>query len=299
MPSVFVFGLLPDSAGKTIVSSALARGLVNQGVHAAVFKPRSGHSLWYQHETFLKCKEEGRLFCEDVVKLREASRCHLPLEVLNPVDALMGPLNFKSFLERNALEYLYLLQPDVFSHLLVERYTLCRERGKENVICINEGAIKPGSTMLDTNYLVKLENDARKVLRIGSLKEWNMVFKRFAYSAMRTAYQEVSSVFDHVVVEGFNDAVCPEPTLHHDMVIGVAPGIAIFYDAEEFCRVLETMSKLGKDPGALRARDIVKFLKETETMTIPPLEQDCLDDYDKLSERLNKLVTKTVRNLGA
>jgi len=101
-----------------------------------------------------------------------------------------------------------------------------------------------------------------------------MTYKRFGYSAMRTAYQEVSSVFDHVVVEGFNDAVCPEPTLHHDMVIGVAPGIAIFYDAEEFCRVLETM-------------------------TIPPLEQDCLDDYDKLSERLNKLVTKTVKNPGA
>ncbi len=260
----------------------------------AAFKPRSGHSLWYQHDAFLKCEEEGRLFCEDIVMLREASKCVLPLEVLNPVDALMSPLDLRSFLQQDALERLYLLQSNIFPHLVVERYTLCKESGTENVLCINEEAIKAGSTMLDTNYLLNVKKHASKVISIRSLGEWNRIFRRFGSLAMRTGYQSVSERFNYVVVEGFNDAVCPEPTLHHDVIIGVAPGVAVFYDAERFYNVLETMSKLGKDPAALRAEDVAKFLKEAEILTIPPVQQECLSDYDKLSKRLNNLVATTL-----
>jgi predicted P-loop ATPase/GTPase len=64
LPSIFVFGLFSDSAGKTVVSSALARGFANKGLDVTVFKPRSGHSFWYQYDAFLNCKEEGRLFRE-------------------------------------------------------------------------------------------------------------------------------------------------------------------------------------------------------------------------------------------
>jgi predicted P-loop ATPase/GTPase len=298
LPSVFVFGLISHSAGKTTVSSALARGLVNKGLNVAAFKPRSGHSLWYQHDAFLKCEEEGRLFCEDIVKLREASKCALPLEVLNPADALMSPPNLGSFLQQNALERLYLLQSNAFSHLVVERYTLCRESGTENVLCVNEEAIKSGSTVLDTNYLLNLKKNASKVISIRSLGEWNRIFRRFGSLAIRTGYQRASERFNYVVVEGFNDAVCPEPTLHHDVIIGVAPGVAIFYDAEKFYRVLEAMSRLGKDPAALRAEDVARFLTEAEILTIPPVQRECLKDYDKLSERFDNLVVTTLHDLN-
>jgi predicted P-loop ATPase/GTPase len=95
---VFVFGLFSHSPGKTVASSALARGLLNDGFNVGVFKPRSGHSMWHQYEAFLKCRAEGRLFCEDIMKLKEASRCPLPYEVLNPIDALMSPLKVEKFL---------------------------------------------------------------------------------------------------------------------------------------------------------------------------------------------------------
>jgi len=302
LASVFVFGPLSDSAGKTTVCSALARGLVNEGLNVAAFKPRSGHSLWYQRDAFLKCEEEGRLFCEDIVKLREASKSVLPLEVLNPVDALMSPLDSRSFLQQNAVGRLYLLQSSAFSHLAVERYTLCKESGMDNVLCVNEEAISSGSTMLDTNYLLNLERNASKVISIRSLGEWNRIFGKFGPLAMRTGYQRVSERFNCVVVEGFNDAVCPEPTLRHDVIIGVAPGVAVFYDVERFYDVLETMSELGKDPAALRAEDVAKFLKEAEILTIPPVQRECLRDCDKLSRRLNNLVATTlhyVHRLGS
>jgi len=263
----------------------------------AAFKPRSGHSLWYQRDAFLKCQEEGRLFCEDIVKLSEVSRSVLPLEVLNPVDASMGPLDSRSFLQQNAVERLYLLQSNAFSHFVVERYTLCRESGMESILCVNEEAIRSGSTMLDTNYLLNLKRNASKVISIRGLGEWNRILSKFGSLAMRIGYQRVSERFNCVVVEGFNDAVCPEPTLRHDVIIGVAPGVAVFYDAERFYNVLETMSELGRDPAALRAEDVARFLKEAEILPIPPVQQECLRDCDKLSKRLNNLVSTTLHDI--
>ena len=57
------------------------------------------------------------------------------------------------------------------------------------------------------------------------------------------------------------------------------------------------MSELGKDPAALRAEDVARFLKEAEILTIPPVQQECLRDCDKLSKRLNNLVATTLRDV--
>ena len=294
MHSIFIFGLLQESSGKTVISSALARGMINRGIRTRVFKPRSGHNLWYQYDVFLKCKKEGRLFCEDIIKLRKACKCSLPLEVLNPVDALMSPLNVKAFLERKAINRLYLLEDNTFLHLIAERYTTCKD-GIKHLLCINLKALKSNFTMIDLEYIRKLEKHAEKVLYINSPDEWNSIFQDYGPEAIRSCYAKVSEEADYVIVEGFNDAVCPEKSLRYDLTIGVAPGVIIFYEAENFHAVLETLESLGKDPRSLRAEDVLKYLKKTKILSIPALSSTCLKNYDSLSRKLDQVIDLTLQ----
>jgi len=289
MRSVFVFGLLPESPGKTVISSALTRGMINRGIKTCVFKPRSGHNFWYQYDIFLKCKKEGRLFCEDIVKLRRACKNSLPFEVLNPVDALMGPLNAEEFIERKMVDQLYLFEDDVFLHLIAERYTICKDK-IENVLCINTRAIRSCLVMTDLEYVRELEKHADKVLYLNSSDEWNSIFQDYGPKAIRSCYRRISEKSDYAIVEGFNDAVCPEESLRYDLVIGVAPGVIIFYDAKDFHDVIETFKDLGKDPRSLRAKNIIKYLKKVKTLSIPALPSSHLKDYDVLSKDLNQVV---------
>ena len=295
MYSIFVFGLLPESSGKTVISSALARGMVNRGIRTGVFKPRSGHSFWYQYDVLLECKKEERLFCEDIIKLKSACRSPLPAEILNPVDALMSPLNVKEFLKRNTINMLYLLEQDTFLHMIAERYTIICKGEIQNILCINTRSLKSRFVIADLEYIRRLEKSADRVLYINSLDEWNNVFKCYSQEAISSCYQKVSEKADYVIVEGFNDAVCPEKSLQYDLVIGVAPGVSIFYDAEAFHEVLETLESLGKDPRNLRAEDVLKYLKKKKTLSIPALPSPYLKDYDRLSEKLAPLVDLTLK----
>jgi len=293
VPSIFIFGLFPEDSGKTIVSSALARGLVNRGIKTCVFKPRSGHNYWRQYDAYLKCKEKGRLFCEDIIKLRKACRCSLPLEVLNPVDALMSPLDVKKFIDEKKIDYLYLLAENIFSHLVVERYTTCENR-VENILCINAEAVRTRSAIIDEEYLRRLENHADEIIYVNSVEEWNGIFQKYSPRAIRSCYEKISRKFEYIIVEGFNDAVCPDETLRYDLTIGVAPGIIVFYDAEIFHKALRILGEI-KDSKTLRAQDIIKYLKERKVLTMPALPSSHLRNYNILSGDLSKIVDLSIK----
>lgn len=93
-----------------------------------------------------------------------------------------------------------------------------------------------------------------------------------------------------MVVEGFNDAVCPAPELRYDAVVGVAPGVAALYNPEDFHRVIEVKSKIDSDPMGMRAEDIVYFIKPEKMLTIPALDDNDIVDFDRLSEKLCKII---------
>ena len=292
MPSIFIFGIFPESSGKTVVATALARGLVKRGLKVAVFKPRSGHNLWYQYKAFLKCKAARSLFCEDIIKLKEASKCPLPYELLNPVDALLAPLNAKVFLERNLTRQIFLFEEDMYHHLLVERYSVIEDEKTKKILLINEKNISAELAIFDSGYIGKLMASADQIIPINSLKEWSSLFNKLSSKAICSCYQKIKQAYSNLIIEGFNDAVCPEPKIieEADIIIGVAPGTAIFYDKKEFKKILNAMMELGKDPRALRSESIIPFARKYETLKIPPIPTESLKDYDALSEELKGII---------
>ena len=294
MPAVFIFGLFPESSGKTVLATALARGLANRGLDVAVFKPRSGHNMWYQYEAFLECKRRRSLFCEDIIKLREASGCPLPYELLNPVDALLAPLNANVFLEQNLTRRMFLFEGDLYRHLIAERYLIFEGEEEKRVLLVNERNINASIVMFDQDYLEELKANTNQVIPVNSLSEWTAIFNELGSKAICSCYQKIKREYSNLIIEGFNDSICPEPKIINEVnvVIGVAPGTAILYDVNEFKRIINAMVKLGKNPRALRAEDIAAFTRKYEILKIPPIPSKHLTDYDNLSRELKEVVDR-------
>jgi len=290
--AIFIFGLFSESSGKTILATALARGLINRGVNVAVFKPRSGHNMWYQYEAFLKCRAMRSLFCEDIIKLKEASRCSLPYEVLNPVDALLAPLNTEVFLEQNITRQMFLFEEDLYRHLIVERYLIFDEEGERRILLVNEKNINAGLVMFDQKYLEELGTNVDQIVPINNLDEWAAFFNEYGSKAIHGCYRKIRQEYNNLIIEGFNDSVCPDLELINEanVIIGVAPGTAILYDVNEFKRIINAMMKLGRDPRALRAKDIITFARKYEVLRIKPVPSQYLTDYDRLSKELKEAI---------
>jgi predicted P-loop ATPase/GTPase len=288
LKSAYVFGLFPISPGKTVVSTALCRGLFREGLKVAPFKPRSGHDLWYQYDSFKRCREEGRLYCEDIIKLRKASGCHLPYEVLNPVDALMAPMNAKFFLENKRVREMYLREPDTFLHLLIERYTSWIEGKARNILCLNKKNLSDKS-LIDEDYIRELTEKSEEIIEVEDVTKWNSVFRRLGSGSIHTCSRRIAEEYEVMVVEGFNDAVCPAPELRYDVVIGVAPGVAALYDPDDFQKVIRIKSTISGDPRGMTAEEIMCFIKPEKTYKIHALEESDLTNFDRLSEKLDKI----------
>ena len=272
-----------------MVSSALCRGLLSRGFKVAPFKPRSGHNLWYQYEAFKRCKNKTRLFCEDITKLKEASRCQLPYEILNPIDALMAPLNARNFLENGYVREMYLKDANTFLHLIVERYTSWKEDRARTVYCLNEKKLSD-ETLNYKDYIRDLTGKSDEILTVEDVAGWASVLRRLGPVCTSTCSRRIAEEYELMVVEGFNDAVCPAPELRYDVVVGVAPGVAALYNPDDFHRVIEVKSMIGGDPMGMRAEDIVDFIKPEKTLTIPALGKDDLRDFDKLSQKLSHII---------
>ncbi|MEM1658056.1 MAG: hypothetical protein QXK94_03385 [Candidatus Jordarchaeales archaeon] len=287
MLSVFVFGLLPESSGKTTVCMAIARGLHLKGWKVGVFKPRSGHSYWYHHEVYAKCREEGRLYSWDVLRLAEACECNmLPLEVLNPVDALFSPPDRLTL----NLRLVELHFADPFLSLVAERYTFF-DGSLKVTLCLN--GVNLGKDCLifkDWDYIEELRRKASRVVVVESLEEWNRVYVQHAHAAIISCYNAVCRRSDVVVVEGFNDAVCPDPELSFNLALGVAPGVVFIYDGERFKRAVEAAAAPSRDPRNLEARNIVDLLKPERVVRIPALTSREVSDSGKLASKLSNLV---------
>jgi len=289
LTSIFVFGLLPESPGKTLISRAIIRGLINRGLDVGVFKPRSGHNYWYQYDAFLKCKEEGQLFCQDIIELTEARGGEtLPYVLTNPVDALMAPLKIENYLTGKNCNQFYLDDYQTFTHLVMERYTVY-EAEVTNTLCINSSRIKD-VLFSEPTFLKDVISKATRTIQIDSLEAWNQVYKDLSSRAILSCYRKVCEKHGNILVEGYNDAVCPEPTLNYNIVIGVAPGIAIFYEPERFTQVIKFMKDLGRDPLSLRAENILEYLKTDKIIRVPTLVSEEKKDTDTLSKKLSQIV---------
>jgi predicted P-loop ATPase/GTPase len=287
--TIYVFGLFKNSPGKTTLSTALIRGLVNAGMEIVPIKPRSGHNLWYQYNAFKRCLDEGRLYCEDIIKLRKASECHIPYEVLNPVDTLVSPMDISPYL-KDRIREMYLKEKDDFSRFVVERYTREMNGSLEHVLCLNAGN---RGLPLD---IEGIENNSQRVHRVNNLSEWNKIFGRYAPRAITSCVNRLREECNILLVESFSDEVFLVPNLKYDTVLGVAPGVVVMYHPKDFQKVMEHLTK-GKILSTIKARKMLPFLKPICVKAIPPLMEEELSDYNHVADKFSVIKEMIIKNM--
>ena len=137
------------------------------------------------------------------------------------------------------------------------------------------------------DYVQDLTSKSDKIINIEDTPGWSSVLRRFGPVCTSTCSKRIAEEYELMVVEGFNDAVCPAPELRYDVVVGVAPGVAALYNPDDFHKVIELKSMIRGEPMGMIAKDIVDFIKPEKIFTIPALDIDELEDFDRLSQKLS------------
>lgn len=290
MKSVFVFGLFEGSPGKTTFSCGLLHRLMEVGLDPVPLKARSGHNYWYQHNEFLPCINEGRIYCSDIIKLKEASGAEEPYEVLNPIDTLITPLNTGYYLNNETARSLYLADSDLFNHLAAERHTVIKNKKPLHTILIK----KTRAHLLSSETLEKISMRADRILAIGNMNDWTRYYKQNANQAISTC---TDSLKNHQVMvsEGFCDIIYPAPIIKHDVIVAVAPGNVVIYDPKRFDKAVRYHTVEGKNQ--FKASEIIPYLKPREIHSIPPLTKRELSDFERLSEAYVKPIESVISQL--
>jgi predicted P-loop ATPase/GTPase len=241
--TVLINGLLTYDSGKTYFATALLKALIERGFKVLAFKPLAGHSAWYQFGTVLHGLRFGVLIGEDVLKYKELLGLDPEVELVNPIDLLLAPLDPNYF--EKVRDYLCALNNQL-EQLIIARVSDCRNG--------------------TTSYYVVEDNVSRVVL---GLRPWvEKLVERFKpkpitarrFFADILASHSVVELLDHafdvlrsradvLVVESFNDAAVPYMDILNDVdvVLTVTPGYFFKLDLEDFKRAVKSSySKLGE-----------------------------------------------------
>ncbi len=269
MKRLLVCGVLPEDAGKTTFAAALLYEASRRGLKACPFKPLSGHSYWWQYDSFKYCLSRGRLVCEDIVRLSEVCSVDLPLEALNPVDLLLAP---PSRLAR------LLASPSVQSYewLAIGRFTACLDGSLSHLVFYNEANLNEElRRLLDALA-------AGEVLPVRSFKEFLDLHQVHYHGSVESCFRLVErGGFDLAVIEGFNDAVYPWRGVDDvDLVVAVAPGLALIYDASAFLEAV----KRRPDPYTAIFSDVAHAAAPKAKLKLPPLPRATLTDPSRVAE---------------
>lgn len=290
MKSVFVFGLFEDSPGKTTFSCGLLHKLQQIGLNPVPLKARAGHNYWYQYNDLIPCLKEGRLYCSDIIKLKQASRAEEPYETLNPIDTLITPLDAMYYIKNKNSRTLYLSHKDIFNKLAVERYTVIRKNKPLHTFLIKEAP----SHLIPEETIEKITVKADKTIKIENLEDWTRFYQQNAVEAINSC---TDSLKHHPVMvsEGFCDIIYPAPRMDHDVVVAVAPGVVLLYDSKRFMKAAQYHTFEGKKE--FKASEVIQYLKPVKMYRIPVLTQLELCELDKIAEAYIDPIETVIKQL--
>ena len=286
---MFVFGLFEDSPGKTTFSRGLLHSLSEAGLKPAPLKARAGHNYWYQYDMLQPCLKEGRLYCSDIIKLREASGIDEAYELLNPIDTLVTPLDSRHYLENEKPRSLFLANKDLFNHFSMERHTKVEDDKINNTILIRETPIH----LVPEKTLEKLYGNADKIIKIQNLEKWGRFYEKTANESITSCTNHLKTKdYDVMVSEGFCDIIYNAPRIEHDFIVGVSPGYTVKYNPKRFSKVIEYKASEGKTQ--FKASEIISYLKPEKINRISPLTSSELKDLDRVSEAYGETIDSII-----
>ncbi|MFO8133449.1 MAG: hypothetical protein R6U10_05920 [Thermoplasmatota archaeon] len=227
------------------------------GIETCGFKPRAGHSFWYDHGMVRETLREGRLYGHDAAMLRRYSSGSLPEEDVNPVHRLWPERARGAF-------------PGSVPSFIADRVTL------------------PGEEMLVVNATVSGVDDAVDMVRRGSratvrreitsLEEYNRLARREYVDAVAAAAERAGEAGDCMVCESYARVALPWQDCRPDVVLVVTPGRVSAYDGAAYRDAVSLVQF--REAMTDRA---VELLQPLGRARLPPVAGDVVGELAELS----------------
>jgi len=201
---ILVVGLQPHDAGKTTLCKALIHGFKKAGVTLVPFKPHSGISYWSQFDAFQRSLTMSTLISSDIMELEATAQSQIPMEVLNPVNRLSGPV-----LDRGIPE-----EKLVFQEFMVERFTYHDGLAHKNGYYSNGNVNLAHLRDMQVFYL-GIKRNAQKTSFIRRFEDLVEAYSKNFDKATSSCYRHVKN--KSLLVESFNDAGEESEVLRNDL----------------------------------------------------------------------------------
>lgn len=264
---VLVAGLTPRDTGKTTLAASLVAQLIREGFTVAPSKPLGATDLWGSPRALAYTRSLHILATGDGYTLFKAAGERLPLEVVNPVGALLVPTPRSLYSSRTAYE-MSLAQPHGRAALI--RVTSCVS-SSASVHMVNVDALSKTSKLV--------ENEVQDIVAYLSPPpvqvDERVATGIFTGSASEAAdscilLEERSS--DVVVIESNSDVAAPTPaSAAPDLVVLVSPGEAYIVDGRRYRNAMEVLMLSGK-PWVSKASELFDLTGSMSRVELPILE---------------------------
>ena len=274
---ILVVGLQAYEAGKTTLCKALIHGFKKVGVTLVPFKPHSGISYWTQFDVFQRNLAKSTLLSSDIMELEAVAQSHIPIEVLNPVNRLSGPV-----LDRGLPE-----EKLVFQEFIAERFTYHDGLTHKNIYYLNGTVNLSRLRDMETFYL-KIKRNAHKTYFIRKFEELEEAYSKNFEKATSTCYRRIQD--RDLVVESFNDAAYPFNGAEDcDVVLCVSSNTVLRFEKDKYFEAIELYgrqkSKLQLTVSQVYAASLIK-----EKFAVQPLSTEERNDPAKLTQNYSKVI---------
>jgi predicted P-loop ATPase/GTPase len=274
---ILVVGLQPYDAGKTTLCKALIYGFKEARITLVPFKPHSGISYWTQFDAFQRSLVKSTLLSSDIMELEAAAESQIPLEVLNPVNRLSGPV-----LDRGIPE-----EKLVFQEFMAERFTYHDGLTHRNIYYLNGTVNLPRLRDMQTFYL-RIKRNAQKTCFVRKFEDLVEAYTKNFDKASSSCYRRIED--KPLVVESFNDAAYPFNNAEDcDVVLCVSSNTVLRFEKDKYFEAIELYgrqkSKLQLTVSQVYAASLIK-----EKFTVQPLSTEERNDPAKLTQNYSKVI---------
>jgi predicted P-loop ATPase/GTPase len=274
---VLVVGLQPHNAGKTTLCKALIYGFKDRGLDLVPFKPHSGISYWSQFDTFQESLMRGSLLSSDIIEFEEAAKSNLPLDVLNPVNRLSGPILDRGMPEERL----------VFREFLAQRFTCHDGINHRNVYFLN-GTVKLTHMRDMEQFYLKIRKKAVKVVFAKNFQELVQAYADIFDKATSSCYRYVGD--RPLLVESFNDAAYPfNDAGNCDAVLCVCSSIVMRLAAKQYFKAIELCGPQ-KSKLQLTVPDIYRCSLVERQYKVAPLASQERSDPARLVRNYSRII---------
>jgi len=217
------------------------------------------------------------------MELEAAAESQIPLEVLNPVNRLSGPVFDRGIPEQKL----------VFQEFIAERFTYHDGLTHKNIYYLN-GTINLSRLRDMETFYLRIKKNAHKTYFVRKFEDLEEAYSKNFDKATSTCYKCIQD--RNLVAESFNDAAYPFNSAEDcDTVLCVSSNTVLQLDDRKYFETIELQSRQRPDlqltVPQVYAPSLIK-----DKIIVQPLSTEERNDGAKLTQNYSEIIKQLVKN---